>query len=235
MPSRVLTPRSSRCARPGASASGSARAMSVARRSSRRSGLKARRSTAGWSYEKEAWFQPTAGARQGRPVLDQHGTRRLMMAAVLRRLADPAAPICSTGLAARHTALIEGIHRAAPIREFPREQVEWIDAAGPAGAIPHSRGWMPPCVARLRSSGHCATADLPLLNCRAVVEAPEGLALRGKDHPVADFKGKPGKPRNATKAARPMIVRMRRPGFPSALKFPTRWARKPTRASLPSR
>ena len=92
--------------------------------------------TAGWSYEKEAWLQPAPGGRQQRPVLDQHATRRLMMAAVLRRLGDPTAPICSAGMATRHTSLIEGIHSAAPIREFPRERVEWTEVSGPATAVP---------------------------------------------------------------------------------------------------
>ena len=91
--------------------------------------------TAGWSYEKEAWFQTAAG-RQSRPVLDQHATRSLMLAAVAQRLRDPTAAICSTGMAARHTSLIEGIHRAAAIRAFPHGQVEWVETAGPASAVP---------------------------------------------------------------------------------------------------
>jgi predicted dehydrogenase len=92
--------------------------------------------TAGWRYEKEAWFEPAAGGRQSRPVLDQQATRSLMMAAVQQRLRDPAAAICSTGMAARHTSLIEGIHRAAPIREFPRARVGWAETDGPASAVP---------------------------------------------------------------------------------------------------
>ena len=95
--------------------------------------------TAGWRYENEAWLQTAAGDRQQRPVLDQHATRRLMMAAVLQRLRDPSATICSTSMAARHTALISGIHRVAPIRDCPREEVEWIETAGPGSAIPAVR------------------------------------------------------------------------------------------------
>ena len=90
---------------------------------------------AGWCYEKEAWFQPAAGARQQRTVLDQHATRSLMMAAVLQRLHDPSAAICTTATAARHTSLIEGIHRAAPIGEFPRDQVVWQETNGPTSAV----------------------------------------------------------------------------------------------------
>ncbi|MBS0664371.1 MAG: Gfo/Idh/MocA family oxidoreductase [Verrucomicrobia bacterium] len=81
---------------------------------------------AGWRYEDEAWLVDGAGRREAWPVLDQHATRRLMMAAALRRLREPDAPICTTEQAGRHTALIERIHRAAPVVPFPPEQVEWV-------------------------------------------------------------------------------------------------------------
>ncbi len=90
---------------------------------------------AGWSYEREAWRTDAVGRREGRPVLDQHTTRRLMLEAVLRHLRDPAAPICSSDLAARHTALIAGIHRAAPVVPFPPELVEWSGGPDDATAV----------------------------------------------------------------------------------------------------
>jgi hypothetical protein len=96
--------------------------------------------TARWRYENEAWYRDAAGREQRRPVLDQHATRRLMMAAVLRRLTDPAAPICSTAMAARHTALIERLHRAALVRAIPVRLVEWSSTDGPASAIPTVAG-----------------------------------------------------------------------------------------------
>lgn len=95
---------------------------------------------AGWRYENEAWLEPVAAARERRAVLDQHATRQLMMTAVLRRLRDPAAAICSADLAARHTTLIEGIHGAAPIRAFPSGVVKWSEEAKAVDAIPSVPG-----------------------------------------------------------------------------------------------
>jgi predicted dehydrogenase len=95
--------------------------------------------TAGWQYEREAWFYNASG-RQSRPVLDQHASRRLMMAAVLRRWREPAAPICTTAMAARHTVLIEGVHRAAVITPFPAGRIEWSESDGIAGSVPSFPG-----------------------------------------------------------------------------------------------
>ena len=96
--------------------------------------------TARWRYENEAWYRDAAGREERRPVLDQHATRRLMMAAALRRLSDPAAPICTTAMAARHTALIERIHRVARVRAIPVRLVAWSPSDGPASAIPTVAG-----------------------------------------------------------------------------------------------
>lgn len=87
--------------------------------------------TACWRYEQEAWIEPTGGTRERRTVGPQQQTRRAMMAAVLERWRRPDAPICTAAMAARHTALIEAIHAAAPVRGFFPEQVVW---AGPDGA-----------------------------------------------------------------------------------------------------
>ncbi|HRJ46622.1 MAG TPA: Gfo/Idh/MocA family oxidoreductase [Opitutaceae bacterium] len=89
-----------------------------------------------WRYEQEACIEPTVGARSCRPVLDQHATRRLMMSAVLARLRDPSVPVCTTTMAARHTALIEAIHRAALIRSFPAGMIEWAGDNGAAAQVP---------------------------------------------------------------------------------------------------
>lgn len=91
--------------------------------------------TAGWRYETEAWYRNDSG-RQHQPVLDQHATRRLMMVAALQRLRDPAIPVCTTAMAARHTALIESIHRAAQVTVMPATQIEWLAKDGPASALP---------------------------------------------------------------------------------------------------
>lgn len=93
-----------------------------------------------WRYEKEACIQPANGAAECRPVLDQHATRRLMMAAVLARLRDPAVAICTATMAMKHTALIEAVHRAAPIVSFPASVVKWTGANGETGRVPAMPG-----------------------------------------------------------------------------------------------
>ncbi len=95
--------------------------------------------TAGWRYENEAWLVDGAGRREAWPVLDQHATRRLMMTSALRRLREPDAPICTTGQAGLHTALIERIHQAAPVRPFPADQVAWV-GEDERGAVPTVAG-----------------------------------------------------------------------------------------------
>ena len=95
--------------------------------------------SAGWKYESEAWYQNGNG-RQSRPVLDQHATRRLMMSAALRRLRDSSEQTCTTEVAARHTALIESLHRAAPVTPFPAARVEWSQPNGAASAVPSMPG-----------------------------------------------------------------------------------------------
>lgn len=80
--------------------------------------------TAGWRYETEAWLHGADG-RQRRPVLDQHASRRLMMAAALQKLRAPATPVCTTAMATRHTRLIDTVHRAAAVTPFPSDLIEW--------------------------------------------------------------------------------------------------------------
>jgi predicted dehydrogenase len=92
--------------------------------------------TACWRYEREAALLDAAGREQSRPVLDQHATRRLMMAAALQRLRDPAVAICSARLAARHTALITAIHEAGTVAPMPAAQVHWKGTEGPRSEVP---------------------------------------------------------------------------------------------------
>lgn len=95
--------------------------------------------TAGWRYETEAWYRNASG-RQQQPVLDQHATRKLMMTAALQRLRDPAIPVCTTAMAARHTALIESIHRTGRVAVLPAERIVWQAKDGPASALPAMPG-----------------------------------------------------------------------------------------------
>jgi hypothetical protein len=96
--------------------------------------------TACWRYENEAWLVDVQGQRRQRAMPDITGTRRAMMAAVLRRLRDPRAPICGVQMARRHTEVIEAIHRAAPIQSFSPADVQWAGTEGVESQIPRVAG-----------------------------------------------------------------------------------------------
>lgn len=98
------------------------------------------RGEAGWRYESEAWWRAADGTAARRPLLDITGARRAMFAAALRRLQDPAVPVCTSELAGRHTALIESIHRQAHIGTVPAAGVNWSGANGFASQVPDIRG-----------------------------------------------------------------------------------------------
>jgi len=88
-----------------------------------------------WRYESVAWWKRSDGASQTRYLLDASGARREMITAALRRLHDPAVPIVTSEMAGQHTALIEAVHRAAPIQPLPPEQVSWSPAPGSNGQL----------------------------------------------------------------------------------------------------
>ena len=93
-----------------------------------------------WRYEAETWWRRPDGTTERRQLLDAYGARRAMITAALRRLSDPAIRICTTDMAGRHTALIEAVHRAAPIVSLPPERVRWTGRNGEASPIPDVPG-----------------------------------------------------------------------------------------------
>ncbi|MEJ1974342.1 MAG: hypothetical protein WDM96_18350 [Lacunisphaera sp.] len=66
-----------------------------------------------------------------------------MITAALRRLRDPAVPVCTTTMAGQHTALIEAVHRATPIVALPAEVIRWAGPDGAASAGPEVTGLAP--------------------------------------------------------------------------------------------
>ncbi len=96
--------------------------------------------TACWRYENEALLRDMEGQLHRRAMPDTSATRRSMMSAVLRRLRDPNFPVCTTEMASRHTAVIEAIHRTAPINNFPPEWVQWSGDNGSPAAVAEVRG-----------------------------------------------------------------------------------------------
>lgn len=98
------------------------------------------RGEARWCYERDAWWQDSDGKRSVRRLNDSNGARRCMMAATLRRLSDPNAPICTTTMAGAHTRFIESLHRDCPIVPFSKEKVMWTGDNGAESAIPYVAG-----------------------------------------------------------------------------------------------
>jgi predicted dehydrogenase len=93
-----------------------------------------------WRYESEAWWRATNGDTIRHTVLDITGARRAMFRTTLQRLRDPAAPICTSELAGRHTALIESIHRVAHIGTVPAEEISWSGVNGEGMQVPEIKG-----------------------------------------------------------------------------------------------
>jgi predicted dehydrogenase len=93
-----------------------------------------------WRYESEAWWRAADGAINRRALLDITAARSAMFGAALKRLRNPATPICTSELAGRHTALIESIHRHGVISNVPPERVSWWGADGAASQMPEIKG-----------------------------------------------------------------------------------------------
>jgi predicted dehydrogenase len=93
-----------------------------------------------WRYERDIAWKNLAGEGEGRVLPSQVDVRRAMMGAVIRRLSDPHAPICSTGLAGRHTRLVEAVHRCGVVRTVEPERIEWTADPSDATAVPAVRG-----------------------------------------------------------------------------------------------
>jgi hypothetical protein len=95
--------------------------------------------SARWIYESSAVWQNHAGAAETRVLGSQHAVRREMIAAILRRLSDPKAEICTASLAAHHTALVEAVHASAPVATIPSGEITWSAAPDSPEALPSVR------------------------------------------------------------------------------------------------
>jgi predicted dehydrogenase len=93
-----------------------------------------------WTYEQDVTLTLPGAVTERRALASQQEVRRSMMDAVIRRLADPAARVCTAALAARHTELIDAVHRCGAVREFDAGKVEWAAPSTDPAAIPSVRG-----------------------------------------------------------------------------------------------
>lgn len=72
-----------------------------------------------WRHERECVIVKAAGATECIPLPDTSVTRTEMMRAVLRRLDDPQAFVCTPEIALRQTELVERVHAVAEITPAP--------------------------------------------------------------------------------------------------------------------
>jgi predicted dehydrogenase len=91
-----------------------------------------------WRYEQDIVWTDASGRGERWPLPPQTEVRRSMMDAVMRRLGDPAVPVCTTALAARHTAFIEAVHRQGMIGNAA--DVAWSPGGDEGEAVPAIAG-----------------------------------------------------------------------------------------------
>jgi predicted dehydrogenase len=77
-----------------------------------------------WFNEKHCIITGADGSVEKRSLPDTSIIRRHMFEAVLSRLETPSTVICDTDIAAKHTALIDTIHREGKITTVPSELIE---------------------------------------------------------------------------------------------------------------
>ncbi len=96
--------------------------------------------SAEWWHEQRCVILDTAGHRQVFPLPSTEESRQLMFSAVVARLSDPSAFVCTTAVAEQHTRLIEGVQRAAGVRAFDATSVDWTPDLSTRSEIPSVRG-----------------------------------------------------------------------------------------------
>ncbi len=92
--------------------------------------------TAFWRYENEAVIAHANGQVERQAIPDQRSTRREMMVAVLKRVRNARAAVCTTAMASRHTEVIEMIHRRAIIKSFHPDLITWTTPTDADEALP---------------------------------------------------------------------------------------------------
>ncbi|HEY0943880.1 MAG TPA: Gfo/Idh/MocA family oxidoreductase [Opitutaceae bacterium] len=92
--------------------------------------------SARWRYEVDCSLTADAEEPRLRRLPDAQDSRRAMFSKVLRRLAGDPVLIGDTAQAACHTALIEAVHAAAPIRQISPDCIERYAPVEGASPIP---------------------------------------------------------------------------------------------------
>src|SRR4051812_41763589 len=93
-----------------------------------------------WKHERSCVIHRTGRASEERVLPDTSANRQSMFDAVLARLRDPAAFICSTTLADRHTAFVEAVHASTIVQPVPPELISWQQPASGTAPVPVVNG-----------------------------------------------------------------------------------------------
>lgn len=89
-----------------------------------------------WWHEQRCVVIDATGGRQVFSLPTTEEVRRQMFDAVLARLNDPTAFVCTTAIAEQHTRLIEAVSQSGPVRDFPATSVDWIADADTRSEYP---------------------------------------------------------------------------------------------------
>lgn len=83
-----------------------------------------------WKHGRGYSVEPHGADPRYVPLGDEQSARLFMFRSALRRLRDPGAFICDTGIAREHTRCIQAAQCSGPVREVPRK---WLETNGATG------------------------------------------------------------------------------------------------------
>ncbi len=89
-----------------------------------------------WWHEQRCIVTDADGRRKVTALPTSEHSRKRMFNAVLARLKDPSAFVCTTAMAELHTRLVEAVNEAAPVLEFSEDRIHWTRSENPGGEIP---------------------------------------------------------------------------------------------------
>lgn len=93
-----------------------------------------------WWHEQRCVIVDTEGHRRVFPLPSAEESRQHMFSAVVARLSDPAAFICTTAIAEEHTRFVEAVQESSVVRRFPETEIEWNRDPATHSEIPCVRG-----------------------------------------------------------------------------------------------
>lgn len=93
-----------------------------------------------WWHEQHCTVVHPDGRRQVLALPTAEQARDLMFDAMLARLRDPRAPVCTTAIAEKHTQLIENLQHIGRVSAFPQTSIDWKQDGDTHSEIPVVRG-----------------------------------------------------------------------------------------------